>query len=392
MTTKPKICWISDAVVETGFSRVSHNLLGWLGSKWERVVIGVNYRGDPHPYPYKIYPPIVGGDMWGFGRFAEIINAEKPDIIMVQSDAWIVATFVEIARTMENCPPLCAFMPVDAAGVKRSTVEYLSELDLAAFYTQFAVDQAKAAGLKARAVPINLGVRTDLYKPMDRAEARSRLLPDLPPGAFVVGNVNRNQPRKRLDLTIQYFAEWVRRGGDGYLYLHCLREDIGWDLQEIAHYYGVEDRFYMPNASDHSGMLPETVMPIVYSALDVQVSTCMGEGFGLPTLEGMACGTPQILPDFAALGEWPKGAVINVPVEHGQANLGFKSFGVGATPKMEPFIRALDLVAGDANMRAELSARGIARANEERFRWSDIARRFHEEMSAVLSRRSKAAA
>lgn len=393
MSSKPKLLWISDAVEQTGFSRVTHNVLGWLGSRWDRVVLGVNYKGNPHAYPYRIYPAIAGGDMWGFQRFAELIKSEQPDIILIQSDAWIVKGFLEIAETITDCPPVCAFMPVDASGMKRSVAQALGQLSFAAFYTEFAVEQARQSGFSGNAFAVPLGVRRELYQPMPQAEARKKLKGlDIPEGAFLVSNVNRNQPRKRQDLTIQYFAEWVKRGGDGYLYLHCLREDIGWDLQEVAAYYGLGHRFFMPDADTYADMIPEAGMPAVYSAADVNVSTCMGEGFGLPHLESMACGVPQIIPDFAALGEWPKGAVINVPVEHGAANFGFQAFGIGATPKMEPFIAALDRMATDHEHRAEMGRKALERASEPQFQWGEIAKRFDIEMSAVLSGRTRAAA
>lgn len=390
---KPKLLWISDAVVETGFARVTHNVLGWLGSRWDRVVLGVNAKGDPHSYPYRIYPAMVGGDMWGFGRFAEIIKLEKPDVIVIQSDAWIVKGFLEIAETMPDCPPVCAFMPVDAAGVKRATAKALGQLAFAAFYTEWAVEQARSCGFEGNAFAVGLGVRREIYKPMPQAEARVKLKGlDIPEGAFLVTNVNRNQPRKRQDLTIKYFAEWVKRGGDGYLYLHALRQDIGWDLQEIADYYGISDRFFMPDADTYADLMPEAGMPAIYSAADVNVSTCMGEGFGLPHLESMACGVPQIIPDFAALGEWPRGAVVNVPVEHGAANFGYQAFGIGATPKMEPFIEALDQMARDPEYRAEMGRKALERASEPQFQWAEIAKRFDIEMSGVLSGRTRAAA
>ena len=391
-SSKPKLLWVSDACVPTGFARVTHNVLGWLGSRWERVVLGVNATGDPHHYPYPVFPARVGGDMWGFGRFAELVKRERPDIVCIQSDVWIVETFLEIAAQIENCPPICAFMPVDASGMKRSVAANLSKLSLAAFYSSFALEQAYAAGFDGNGCAIGLGVATELYRPVPKAEARRKLLPEIPPGAFVVGNVNRNQPRKHLDLTIAYFAEWLRRGGDGYLYLHCVRDDIGWDLQSIADYYDLGDRFWMPKARSIDEMLPESAMPTVYSALDLQVSTCMGEGFGLTHLEAMACGTPQLLPDFAALGEWPRGAVELVPVNHGEANVGQRAFGIGATPDREAFIAALDRLSRDRDELAALSAKAIERAQEPRFQWAEVAKCFDQEFSAVLNGRARAAA
>lgn len=390
--SKPKLLWISDAAVPTGFARVTHNVLGWLGSRWERIVIGVNTTGDPHPYPYPIYPAKVGGDMWGFQRFAEIVNKHKPDVVVIQSDGWIVESFVEIAATMEDCPPVVGFMPIDARGVKRGTAESLSNLALSIYYTEFGCKEARECGHTGPMTSIGLGVRREIYKPVPKREARKALLPDLPDGAFVVGNVNRNQPRKRMDLTIAYFAEWVKRGGDGYLYLHCLEQDSGFDVREVARWYGVGERLYMPSAETFEQLLPETAMPTVYSALDVQVSTSVGEGWGLCTLEGMACGTPQIVPEFAALGEWPRGAVYYVPVTLGEASIGFKAFGIGGAPQREPFIEALDRLYRNPSERRALSQAAINLAAEPRFEWGQVAKRFDEELSAVVSGRERAAA
>ena len=36
----------------------------------------------------------------------------------------------------------------------------------------------------------------------------------------------------------------------------------------------------------------------------------------MTTLEGLACGTPQLLPDFAALGEWARDVCTLVPVRY----------------------------------------------------------------------------
>lgn len=393
--TKPKMLWISDAGVDTGFGRVTHNILGWLGAQWDRACIGVNYKGDPHPYPYPIYPAIIGGDMWGFGRLEEVVKKERPDIVLIQSDAWIVETFVkDAAPDVENCPPIVGFMPVDGRGVKRSTAEGLSGLALGIFYTRFGEEQAIEAGFTARSTNIGLGVRRELYKPMDRSAARRRVFPNLPADAFVFGNVNRNQPRKRLDLTVACFAEWLKRSGadNAYLYLHCLREDCGWDIEEVGHYYGIDDQLILTNAKTHEDLLPESLMPLVYSACDVLLSSTLGEGWGLPTLEAMACGTPQIVPDYAALAEWARGAVRYVPVEHEIANFGFRAFGIGAAPVKGAFVDAMDELYRDANARADLAAAGLKKAAEDRFSWAHVAKRFHEELTAVLNERTKAAA
>lgn len=392
---KPNLLWVSDACVSTGFARVTHNVLGWLGTRWNRSVLGVNASGDPHSYPYPIYPARVGGDFWGFGRFAELIKRERADVVVIQTDAWLVESFVEIAEQIDNCPPIIGFMPVDGRGMKRSTAEKISKLALAIFYTKFGEEQARGAGFTGESTAIGLGVRPELYSPCspeERAAARAKLLPGVPSDAFVIGNVNRNQPRKRLDLSIGIFSDFLRRGGDGVLYLHCLQEDIGWDLQEVAHYYGVADRLFMPKAKTHEDLWPESVMRSVYSIFDVQITTTVGEGWGLPTLEGMACGVPQIVPDWAALGEWARGAVRYVPVHPGECNFGYKSFGIGAAPDREAFVEALLDAWRRPEARQALAAAGMELAAEPRFRWGEIAKQFDACLNRVIGEANEIAA
>jgi D-inositol-3-phosphate glycosyltransferase len=392
---KPRLLWVSDAACPTGFATVSHNVLGWLGSKWDRVVLGVNATGDPHHYPFPIYPTRVGGDFWGFGRFASMVKRHEPDVVLIQSDGWIIASFVEIARQIPNCPPVVGWMPIDGEGMKRSTAATLSELALALFYTQFGVDQARAAGLTAPARAIGLGVRREVFCPIPKADARRYLPDDLPEGAFVWGNVNRNQPRKRLDLTIGWFAEFLKTdpvAADSFLYLHCLKEDVGWDLEELAHFYGVADRVLFSLAETPEELVDEAKMRFVYNALDVQITTTMGEGWGLPTLEGMACGVPQICPDWAALGEWPRGAVRLVEVDPGAASFGYKAFSIGSTPRKADFLAAMHELKADEELRRALSAAALERASEKRFDWKYAAACIDEDLTAVIEeRRAKAA-
>ncbi len=92
------------------------------------------------------------------------------------------------------------------------------------------------------------GVDADAFHGVPRHQARRRLQMPLAKGDFVVSNINRNQPRKRLDLTIQYFADRVGGRGvaDAYLYLHCSEHDVGWNVRQLAAYFGVGDRLLLP--------------------------------------------------------------------------------------------------------------------------------------------------
>ena len=268
-----------------------------------------------------------------------------------------------------------------------SGAKALNKLGLAIFYTDFGLDEARLAGFKGRSAVIPHGVDTSVYHPVDRREARAMLgLDKLGNDAFIVGNVNRNQPRKRLDLSIEYFAKWVKEYSvpeNVYLYLHCSQSDIGWDLPQLAHYWGIDHRLVVPGREVTSMTgLREDVMKYVYGSFDLQISTTAGEGWGLSTIEGMACRIPQLAPDFAALGEWARGAAALVPCDHLIATSGSRNT-IAATPARDTFVQALDELYESPGMRARLAEEGYRRARERRFNWDTVADQFHGHLSAL---------
>ena len=392
-----RLLFIGDAVCHTGFARVTHNILEHLCKEWEVHVIGVNYNGTPHEYPYPIWPARLYGDIWGLGTFNNLLPKIKPDVILAIQDPWIAARYAtEIDR---GDIPLAVYMPVDARNQRPDVCERLNALNLALFYTQFGEVQCRLAGYIGPSFIIPHGVDTELYRPLDKGACRSRLQiyqhnkqVGLPADAFIVGNVNRNQPRKRLDLSIQYFAEWIRRVAgcpqrieNAYLYLHCSQRDsVAWDLAQLANYYGVADRIILPDSEIVTAAkgLDESEMPYVYGCFDVQITTTEGEGWSLPTIEGMACGIPQIVPQYAALGEWAAGAAYMVPCSGYTTHPVINT--VGALSEKESFIRALDMFYRNPRMRSKYSAMALARAREPRFQWKRIAELFAHYLRIVM--------
>jgi glycosyltransferase involved in cell wall biosynthesis len=241
------------------------------------------------------------------------------------------------------------------------------------------------AGFRGKSTVISHGVDTVLYQPMLKAQARKTFgLESLPEHAYVVGNVNRNQPRKRFDLTIEYFADWVKTKklpSSVYLLLHCKLDDMGWDVIQLAKYYGVLDRLILTTKDTRK--VPESYMSAVYGNIDVQISTTTGEGWGLTQHEGMACGIPQIVPEFAALGEWCKDAVIYIPCTSYQATTGRLNT-IGGIPDKDKFIEALDLLYRRTDIRLEYSELAVQCATDDKFSWDTIAEQFNGLLTHVI--------
>jgi glycosyltransferase involved in cell wall biosynthesis len=114
------------------------------------------------------------------------------------------------------------------------------------------------------------------------------------------------------------------------------------------------------------GQIPAAMVGPLLRAAAVFVLPSSHEGFGLPVVEAMACGTPVIASDRGALPEVAGNAA------HLLSDLGAASIAV-----------ALREVLTDGTAAEELRARGLA--NAQRFTWSESARRHLEIFTGLLS-------
>lgn len=385
------LLWIGDAAVETGFARATHATCDRLAQDWNVTILGLNYRGDPHDYPYQIYPAWSGGDMFGIGRIEYMMEKLRPRVVVVQNDPWNFPAYVDAIEKVTSVPRPKIIGSVAIDG-KNCRGYMLNGLDHAIFWTEFGRAQAIRGGFNRDSSVVPLGVDLEIFKPGDKLAARRDALelPEFTLDGFIVGNVNRNQPRKRIDLSISYFVEWVATHDikDAFLYLHVAPtgEQFGYGCAQLFQYYANEfgidlaKRLILAEPAVFKGA-SEKHLAATYHAFDVQINTGVGEGWGLTTLEGMACGIPQIAGKFAALGEWCGNALYGVPVTDvvsiNKVNV------VGGVPDKDAFIEALDILYRSPGMRYQYAERGLSKAHEPQFRWPNIAEQFTAAVNAV---------
>lgn len=400
--TKKKLMWVGDAGVPSGFARATHETLRALLQVYDVHVLALNYQGDPHPYPYPLYTVFRGGDWAGQGRLPVLCekgpsNAKdwtRPDVIIIQQDGWNIPGYINKLRARKKNGeyyfpevagiPVIATLAVDG---KNFRGEWLDGVSHANFWTEFALAEAVKGGYKGSATVIPLGVDLQTYYPMNKTEARTRRgFTAQYLDKFIVGNVNRNQPRKRWDLTIRYFAEWIRRGGidDAYLMLHAAPTgDMDIDVVQLVKYYGIQERVIVIENAIFEGV-SEQSMRETYNCFDVAMSTTQGEGFGLTVLEAMACGVPCIVPDWAALGEWAKRGAWLVPCTSTAIGPPYVNV-IGGVPDEGKFIEALNALYHNKGFRERNSKAALECARQAQFNWDNIGQHFTRVVDGVLA-------
>jgi len=102
------------------------------------------------------------------------------------------------------------------------------------------------------------------------------------------------------------------------------------------------------------GYIPVSELPLWYNAAELFVYPSLYEGFGLPPLEAMACGTPVVVANTSSL-----------PEVVGQAGLTVDPLDV------EGLAEAMRRALSDAGLRQEMRERGLQRARD--FSWTKTA-------------------
>jgi alpha-1,3-rhamnosyl/mannosyltransferase len=113
------------------------------------------------------------------------------------------------------------------------------------------------------------------------------------------------------------------------------------------------------------GPVPEQDLPALYTGATLFVFPSLYEGFGLPVLEAMACGTPVACSDSSSL-----------PEVAGDAAILFDSTDVG------DMAEAIGLLLGNPDLRQRLAKAGLQRA--KRFSWQRTAKETLEVYRHVL--------
>jgi D-inositol-3-phosphate glycosyltransferase len=311
-----RLLWVGDSPsVPTGFAQVTRNVCGYLSQRgWEVHVLGVQYDGSaPLLYPYAVHPASSPGDLCGFHRIADYASELKPDVLMLFGDIWVVAQWRQ--RTKHLGIPTLVYTPVDGEGYSQYP-QWLDAVDGCSLYTysEYGLRELLSAGATQVVGILPHGADDRTFYPDVPAREKFRL----DANAFVVLNANRNQPRKRIDLTIQgfcLFASNLPPESNVKLWLHMGLKDHGWDIIRCfdywaSHYQLPDDGKYLyltHNQLYHPTCDVATVADI-YRSVDVVVNTSLGEGWGLIAHEAALCGIPQIVPNNTVSAELWRGA------------------------------------------------------------------------------------
>jgi len=125
------------------------------------------------------------------------------------------------------------------------------------------------------------------------------------------------------------------------------------ELTDCIEHLHITQRVYF------AGVVRETELPSLYRGAEALVFPSLYEGFGIPILEAMGCGTPVVTANVTAMPEVAGGAALLVD-----------------PTSVEQIARAMEQIVSDTTLRQQLRQKGLTRAAE--FSWASTAARVRE--------------
>jgi glycosyltransferase involved in cell wall biosynthesis len=137
------------------------------------------------------------------------------------------------------------------------------------------------------------GLDLDLWKLLDRDVMKAELYPFLHEGDRLIGVVGTNQARKDWGLVGSVCRQLSERDSRLRFWWHTDLLERHWSIPAILHDFGLQDRMQVTTSLTSQELCRR------YNACDLTLHPGLGEGFGYPIFESLACGTPPIHGNYA---------------------------------------------------------------------------------------------
>lgn len=250
----------------------------------------------------KVYPG--GLDAFANDAIGPAARDWKADIVITLKDIHVFRP--EAFQGLRWCP----LIPVDHEPIAPQVANCARAAYRPIAYAPNGFRELRRIGLDPLYVPHSFDPSTTF--PIDKKEARARL--GIPDNLFIIGMVAVNRggvpSRKAWPQNLEGAAIFLKQHPDAFLFLHtylCIDGREGGvnipalvaQLSEIYHFDMARQVGHCDQQRYIDGF-PDGDMTLLYNAIDVLNAVSLGEGFGIPQLEALACGTPIITSEFAA--------------------------------------------------------------------------------------------
>lgn len=337
----------------------------------DRVFSDIPNRGGK----VKIYGTHGHPLYFGADAFLKNYRDINPEMVFFMGDPRNISQYIGYKQRLGF--PFVMYCTLDGVPIHPAWQEYLKYVNLLVAMTEWAAKEYRKAGFSP--AWIWHGVNWKWWHVKEREKIMIRRMHKIPDDAVVFVNWDIPQHRKRTDVLLRCWKEFMKRDKKrerkAILLLYTdwnLGHSLGWNIEALIKQYGVpRGNIIGPLQVQgtpkywESAETPDKLKEKVCMG-DIHVSSTGGEGFGKTGLEAMAMGMPSIITNYAASSEVHQKGSILVPTYEGRAGRyrmddKRRSVDVGVVNEKK-FLEAMEYLYEEENVRRALG--------KEARRWS----------------------
>lgn len=258
----------------------------------------------------------------------------KPDVLWFMTDPRFYPWLWDIDNEIRCNVPMIYYHVWDNHPYPTFNKSFYDSNDLIASISKVTDDCVRNVSPDVECVYLPHAVPDGVFRKKSHEEIEQYKKEALPPTAkdkFIFFWNNRNAKRKQSGTLLWWFNDFLQEVGHdkAMLVMHTDPGDPhGQDLHAIVNHLGLADPLHQ-NVLLSVQKYPLEVMADIYNIADCTINISDAEGFGLATLESLACGTPIIVNMTGGLQE--------------QVTDGENWFGIGLEPASRSIIGSQDV-------------------------------------------------
>jgi len=284
--------------------------------------------------PVKVEP---WGEDWiihpvdGYGNpniIRQMLSHYKPDALWFMTDPRFYVWLWQMEDEIRDKVPMIYYHVWDNYPYPMYNKPYYDSNDLVCTISKVTDDIVRNVSPDVECVRIPHTVDTSIFKKLERSKYQDHISQAKAEGKMVFFWNNRNARRKQSGTLIFWFKEFLDKIGNekAMLIMHTEPKDPnGQDLQHIIKNLKLENNEVLLSTAK----VPPNELATLYNMADCTINISDAEGFGLATLESLACETPIIVNMTGGLQE--------------QVTDGNQWFGIGIEPCSKAIIGSQDV-------------------------------------------------
>jgi len=377
----------------SGYAKISNGIIKELAKQSDLSVVHFAIQSSPIPFnrPYpsnvKVYDVMAlekekeGG--FGYLILPDIVKKERPDVVFLYNDIGVVNQYLVKLAPLRPALSFKIWTYLDQVyecQLQQHLEPCIKETDR--FFT-FTKEWREVLKRQSVSRPIDVllhGYDPSLFPVLTKAEARAQI--NIPDEIFLFISLNRNQPRKRLDLMIMAFVELITKHPSKPLFLMyvCDKGDKGgYPLFDIfAREITIRGLSIEPFANrllitPKEMSYQDEEIGKFYKIADVGLSTSDGEGLGLCSFEQMGQGVPQVLTNVVGHREYcrPDNSILVEPTFRSYLPLCLSHLG-GETRSVDYRVFASAMETYVFNEELRLLHGSNAKETVEKYTWPSV--------------------